>query len=105
MKKIITDRFKYIDVRQILMTNQFIVTQYYLNDFIKKVKNIYIFFKNACPQDKYLSTFIKSVCYFKINPNFLYILKRTNNYQKLKMIYLNKSIKNINYGKIYGFYR
>ena len=36
LKKIITDRFKYIDVRQKLMTNQFIVTQYYLNDFIKK---------------------------------------------------------------------
>ena len=32
----IAGKFKYIDVTQKLMTNQFIVTQYYLNNFIKK---------------------------------------------------------------------
>lgn len=33
---IIADKFKYIDVTQKMISHQFIVTQYYLNNFIKK---------------------------------------------------------------------
>ena len=48
-----------------------------------KSKKYLHFFKNACPPDKYLSTFIKSVCYFKINPFIFNIINTKFNYFRL----------------------